>query len=120
MAAKALEMIDDEVGSRTDVKLWNENDLIAKPLIGAQQRLVARQRIFEAMLTLVIVAEDFRPRQHHEELLAVAKSLDCHREMCRDRQVEMLQAADLIGNPPYRRGAADLDDVTDTRRIVRP
>jgi hypothetical protein len=40
--------------------------------------------------------------------------------MCRDRQVEMLQAADLIGNPPHRRGAADLDDVTDTRRIVRP
>src|SRR5271166_4137701 len=63
-----------EIGSRTHVELWNENDLITKALVGAELRLIVRERILEAMLSFVVVAEDFRPRWHHEDLLIVAKS----------------------------------------------
>jgi hypothetical protein len=31
-----LQMAHDEIGSRTHVELWNENDLIAKALAGAR------------------------------------------------------------------------------------
>jgi len=61
--------------------------------------LVARERVFEAVLTLIIAAKDFRPRRHHENLLMVAKPLGCCREMCRDRQIQVFQAADLVDNP---------------------
>src|SRR6516162_1199946 len=88
-----------EIGSRTHVELLNENDLITKALVGAELRLIARARILEAVLSFVVVAEDFRPRRHHEHLLIVTKSPNCRREVFRDRQTRLRQTAELIDNP---------------------
>src|SRR6516225_869312 len=88
-----------EIGSCTHVELWNENDLITKALVGAELRLIACKRILEAMPALVVVAEDFPPRWHDEDLLMVAKSPNCCREVFRDRQTLVRQTADLIDNP---------------------
>src|SRR6516165_11653704 len=89
-----------EIGSRTQAELWNENDLITKALVGAELRLIARERILEAVLSFVVVAEDFRPRRHREDFLIVAKSPNRRREVFRDRQTQLRQTAELIDNPP--------------------